>query len=97
MVAQCRRRPKAGGVVQSSLFPPVGDIVAKFLRGVGIAIEHKLTSFLENEELAIQNVTERAIGRCVALVALGLNRQHPDHARMFVRSDHDLWNRMRRP
>jgi hypothetical protein len=60
-------------------------------------MEHKLTRFLEDEELAIQHVRERAIGRCVALVALSLNRQHADHARMLVRSDHDLWNRMRRP
>ena len=60
-------------------------------------MEHKLTRLLEDEKLAIQNVTERAIGRCVALVALVLNRQYADHVRMLVRSDHDLWNRMRRP
>ena len=97
MVAQCRRRPTAGGVVQSSLFPLLGDIVAKFLCGVGIAMEHKLTRLLEDEKLAIQNVPERAIGRCVTLVALGLNRQYADHVSTLGRSNHDLWNRMRRP
>ena len=60
-------------------------------------MEHKLTRLLEDEKLAIQNVPERAIGRCVALVALGLNRQYADHVSMPVRADHDLWNRMRRP
>ena len=60
-------------------------------------MEHELTRLLEDEKLAIQNVTERAVGRCVALVALGLNRQYTDPARIVVRANHDLWNRMRRP
>jgi len=46
------------------VFPPLGDIVAKFLCGVGIAMEHELTRLLADEKLAIQNVPERAIGRC---------------------------------
>jgi len=60
-------------------------------------MEHELTRLLEDEKLAIQNVPERAIGRCVTLVALGLNRQYADHVSTLVRSNHDLWNRMRRP
>jgi hypothetical protein len=72
-------------------------VIAKLVSGVSVAEKRELTGLLEDEQMAIEHLCQRAIGRRVTLVPLGLNGQHTDDVRVFVRSDKDLRNRLRGP
>jgi hypothetical protein len=66
------------------LLPCTGDVIAKLLRRVGVSKKCELTCLFEDEHSAIEHSRQRAVGRRVTLVSLGLNGQRADNIPVFV-------------
>jgi hypothetical protein len=62
-------------------------VIAKLVSGVSVAEKRELTGLLEDEQMTIEHLCQRAIGRRVTLVSLGLHGQHTDNLRSCSRSD----------